>query len=133
MKKMLPYIVVLLVVVAAAFFFFKKKNDSQIPPDGNSDNNSSRFLDLDNTDSIIDSLSLSKDLKSKAKSWAKNIKSWVKIGDKWKSSTIQQSAESRGWTYSQALVLSALWQMYATDNIITREQYEAYEMEIDAL
>ncbi|MBR4155551.1 MAG: LPXTG cell wall anchor domain-containing protein [Bacteroidales bacterium] len=133
-NKTLIYIgIVLLIVAGAAFFFFKKKNSgtSTASDAGSADSNSSKFLDLNDTDSIVSNLSVSD--KTALKKWIKNIKSWVKNNDKWKSSTIQQSAESREWTYSQALVLSALWQMYATDKVITRAQYDQYESELNSL
>lgn len=134
MKKMLPLLMVLLLAGAAAYYFMKKKNVSLPVATGGEDGKSSKFLDLNDTDSIIDSLSLSSSLNSKAKGWVKTINKAVGSNTGgWSRSILQDSAEERDITYSQQIVLSSLWQMYATSGYITKDQYKTLEGELLSL
>ena len=133
MKKMLPIIILVLVLVGGgvgAYFLIRKKNEDGV---GEADPLSpASALDKSDTDSIIDNLSLSSSLKTKAKKWVKEIKNAVKNG-KWNESTLKTNAQNRGITYQQQLVLSALWQMYATSGILTQSDYKKYEEEVESL
>lgn len=134
MKKMLPLLIGLLLAGAAAYYFMKKKNVSLPVSTGGEGGNSSKFLDLNDTDSIIDSLSLSSDLNKKAKKWAKDIIKWREASTgKWKKSDGLSSAQDRGITYTQACVLAGLYQMYASQALITKEQYHSLEAELESL
>lgn len=136
MKRMLPLFILigLLLAAAAAYLFLKKKNVS--PPDstGGEGGNSPKFLDLNDPDSVVDSLSLSGTLNKKAKEWAKNIIKWREASTgNWKKSTGLASAQDRGITYTQACVLDGLYQMYATQGLISKEQYHSLEDELESL
>lgn len=133
MKKMLPLLIGLLLVGAAAYYFLKKKNVS-LPAtiDDLGGSTSKKLLDLNDTDSIIDSLSLPGNLNSKAKGWVKTINKAASAGE-WDKSRLQTSAKDNGITYSQQIVLSSLWQMYATSGLITQSQYKSLEGELLSL
>lgn len=134
MKKMLPLLIGLLLAGAAAYYFMKKKNESLPVPTGGEGGNSSKFLDLNDTDSIIDSLSLSGSLNSNAKGWVKEINRAIAAGSNgWSKSSQQDKAKENDITYSQQIVLSALWQMYATSGVITKDQYKTLEGELESL
>ena len=133
MKKMLPLIIGLLLAAVAAYFFLKKKNDVVATPTDEG-TESKRFLNLNDTDSIIDSLSLSKDLNKKAKGWVKEITKAANgnIGG-WSCTKLEQSASESGITYAQQLVVSSLWQMYETSKIISRDQFKIHYEELISL
>lgn len=134
MKKMLPLLIGLLLAGAAAYYFMKKKNVSLPVSTGGEGGNSSKFLDLNDTDSIIDSLSLSGSLNSNAKGWVKEINKAIAAGSNgWSRSSQQDKAKENDITYSQQIVLSALWQMYATSGVINNEQYKTHESELKSL
>lgn len=134
MKKMLPLLIGLLLAGAAAYYFMKKKNVSLPVSTGGEGGNSSKLLDLSDTDSIIDSLSLSGNLKSNAKGWVKEINRAVAAGSNgWSRSRLQDKAKENDITYSQQQVLSALWQMYATSGVITKDQYKTLQGELESL
>lgn len=133
MKKMIPLFIGLLIVAGAAFFFFKKKNNSTASPstiDEDATGNA-KFLDINSTDSIVDNLSLSSDLKKKAKSWVKEIsnKANSKSGG-WDRTKLESSAKEKNITYAQQLVTSALWQMYETAKVLSRDQFNTYYNEL---
>ncbi|MBR5782022.1 MAG: hypothetical protein IKY27_08610 [Bacteroidales bacterium] len=133
MKKMLPIIILVLVLVGGgvgAYFLIRKKNE-----DGGGEAaplSPASALDKSDTDSIVDHLSLSSSLKTKAKKWVKEIKNAVKNG-KWNESTLKTNAQNRGVTYQQQLVISALWQMYETSGYITQSEYNKYSEEVENL
>lgn len=119
----------LLAAVAAYNFFIKKKDIVYSPVSGDS----SSDLDLNDTDSIIDNTSLSAALNSRAKKWAKNIQKWAAKEDKWSATQLRAQAAENGYTYSQQVVLTAFYQMFASESVITRAQYDALHDELDAL
>lgn len=134
MKKMLPLLIGLLLAGAAAYYFMKKKNVSLPVSTGGEGGNSSKFLDLNDTDSIIDSLSLSGSLNSNAKGWVKEINRAIAAGSNgWSRSSQQDKAKENDITYSQQIVLSALWQMYATSGVITKDQFKTLQGELESL
>lgn len=133
MKKMLPLLIGLLLAGAAAYYFLKNKNVSvPVPTNGDGGTSSKKLLDLNDTDSIVDSLSLSGNLNTKAKGWVKTINKAVSEG-KWDKAKLQTSAKDNDITYSQQIVLSSLWQMYATSGLITQSQYKSLEGELLSL
>lgn len=131
MKKMIPLFIGLLIVAGAAFFFFKKKNNSTAPPSTIDEDANAKFLDINSTDSIVDNLSLSSDLKKKAKSWVKEIskKANSKSGG-WDRTKLESSAKEKDITYAQQLVTSALWQMYESAKVLSRDQFNIYYNEL---
>ena len=135
MKKMLPIIILVLVLVGGgvgAYFLIRKKNEDGGEAVSAAPISSVAELDLSDTDSIVDHLSLSSSLKTKAKKWVKEIKNAVKNG-KWNESTLKTNAQNRGVTYQQQLVISALWQMYETSGYITQSEYNKYSEEVENL
>lgn len=134
MKKMIPILIGIVIVAAAAFFFLKKKSNTQAATstidEGESTSNA-KFLDINSTDSIVDNLSLSSDLKKKAKGWVKEIsnKANNKSGG-WDREKLENSAKDKGITYAQQLVTSALWQMYETAKVLSRDQFNTYYNEL---
>lgn len=135
MKKMLPIIILVLVLVGGgvgAYFLIRKKNEDGGEAVSAAPISSVAELDLSDTDSIVDHLSLSSSLKTKAKKWVKEIKNAVKNG-KWNESTLKTNAKNRGVTYQQQLVISALWQMYETSGYITQSEYNKYSEEVENL
>ena len=126
-KKTFLYIGIALAIVAVAAFFLSKKKDSAATEAPENDN----VIDLNSTDSIIDNLSLSSDLKKKAKGWVKEINKCVSKGtNKWDRKELENSAKDKGITYAQQLVTSALWQMYETAKVLTRDQFNTYYNEL---
>ena len=133
MKKMIPLFIGLLIVACAAFFFFKKKNNSTAsPPTIDEDaTGNAKFLDINSTDSIVDNLSLSSDLKKKAKSWVKEITNKANSNSGgWSREKLEQSAKEKGITYAQQIVTSALWQMYETSKVLSKDQFSTYYNEL---
>lgn len=128
MKKMLP-LLLLLIAVGLAYFVMKKKKTSTVY----APTVAGEGLNLNDTDSIIDNTSLSADLNSRAKKWAKNIMKWAAKEDKWSATQLRKQAAENGYTYSQQVVLSAFYQMFASESVITRAQYDALHDELDAL
>lgn len=134
MKKMLPIIIALLVVAAAAYYFLIKKKDETLPATTPTDGGSSGITDLHDTNSIIDSLSLSSDLNKQAKNWVRSITNAIKKSTGgWDQKKVETQASDNGITYAQQVVLSALWQMYVTAKIISVDQYRIYQDEIYSL
>lgn len=134
MKKMLPIIITLLVVAAAAYYFLIKKKDETLPATTPTDGGSSGITDLHDTNSIIDSLSLSSDLNKQAKNWVRSITNAIKKSTGgWDQKKVETQANDNGITYAQQVVLSALWQMYATAKIISVDQYRIYQDEMYSL
>lgn len=134
MKRMLPLLIGLLLAAAAAYYFLKKKDVALPSIDDLSDTSSKKLLDLNDTDSIIDSLSLAGSLNSKAKDWVKHINKAVASGTNgWSRNSLQNKAKENDITYSQQVVLSALWQMYATSGSITKDQFKSFEGELESL
>ena len=137
MKKMIPLLIGLLLLGAAAYYFLSKKGTGggspTIPSEGGG-SGGSKLLDLNDTNSIIDNLSMTSSLKTKTKSWVKHINSQVASSSGgWSKTKLQDSANDRGITYSQQLVLSALWQMYQTAKVIDSAQFKIYEAELEEL
>lgn len=132
MKRILPYVIVILVV---AFLYFRnKKSNTLMPLENFGGTGGSKFLDLNDTDSIIDSMSLSTDLNKKAKGWVKEIKKASSTGKNgWSEKALRQQALDNEITYAQQLVLSSIWQMYESAQLITREQCSAYSDELLSL
>ena len=130
MKKMI-LILIGIVIVAAAFFFLKKKSNTTAATIDEGDTSNAKFLDINSTDSIVDNLSLSSDLKKKAKGWVKEIstKANSKSGG-WDREKLENSAKDKGITYAQQLVTSALWQMYETAKVLSRDQFNTYYNEL---
>ena len=131
MKKMIPILIGIVIVAAAAFFFLKKKSNTTAATIDEGDTSNAKFLDINSTDSIVDNLSLSSDLKKKAKGWVKEIstKANSKSGG-WDREKLENSAKDKGITYAQQLVTSALWQMYETAKVLTRDQFNTYYNEL---
>lgn len=134
MKKMLPILIGLLIVGVAAYYFLIKKKDETLPATTPTDDGSSGTPDLHDTDSIIDSLSLSSDLNKQAKNWVRSITNAIKKGTGgWDQKKVETQASDNGITYAQQVVLSALWQMYVTAKIISVDQYRIYQDEMYSL
>lgn len=131
MKKMIPILIGIVIVAAAAFFFLKKKSNTTAATIDEGDTSNAKFLDINSTDSIVDNLSLSSDLKKKAKGWVKEIstKANSKSGG-WDREKLENSAKDKGITYAQQLVTSALWQMYETAKVLSRDQFNTYYNEL---
>ena len=134
MKKMIPLLIGLLLAGVAAYFFLRKKDAAVQTTSSDLNLNSSKLLDLNSTDSVIDNLSLTSDLNKKAKNWVKTIKNAISSGSNgWSKNSQQKKARDNGFTYSQQLVMSALWQMYETSSYITLDDYYKYESELESL
>ena len=131
MKKVIPILIGIVIVAAAAFFFLKKKSNTTAATIDEGDTSNAKFLDINSTDSIVDNLSLSSDLKKKAKGWVKEIstKANSKSGG-WDREKLENSAKDKGITYAQQLVTSALWQMYETAKVLSRDQFNTYYNEL---
>ena len=128
---MIPILIGIVIVAAAAFFFLKKKSNTTAATIDEGDTSNAKFLDINSTDSIVDNLSLSSDLKKKAKGWVKEIstKANSKSGG-WDREKLENSAKDKGITYAQQLVTSALWQMYETAKVLNRDQFNTYYNEL---
>ena len=128
---MIPILIGIVIVAAAAFFFLKKKSNTTAATIDEGDTSNAKFLDINSTDSIVDNLSLSSDLKKKAKGWVKEIstKANSKSGG-WDREKLENSAKDKGITYAQQLVTSALWQMYETAKVLSRDQFNTYYNEL---
>lgn len=128
MKNALIKILLVLSIVGLAYYLWKKgvfaKEGSYVEthtPTGG---------DL-STDAIIEGTSMTDFEKKKAKEWVNEIQNALKHGrNGWSIAAIEKSAAEKGISYNQQLVLSATYQMYATEKLFGNDYWHKIAAEI---
>lgn len=88
----------------------------------------------DSIQGIINATSMTPYEKSSALGWVATIMNAAKNGTNgWSISALQKRANENGVTYNQQLVLSAVYQMYATSKLFSEDYYNQIANEIKTM
>lgn len=129
-------IIIIAVVVVALYVLYKRGTFDSLLSGSGADtliptSDTKADIDLSDTDAIIEATSMSSAEKKKCKNWVAEIKRAIKQSlNGWSKTSVEAKAKDQKVTYEQYLVIAALWQMYETAGIITRNKCDEYANEV---